>query len=134
MRMAQTWWVAGLMLALGGTPSAATAQSYRCTVDGKVVYQQAPCPGGREIKGQAAPTPEDSARAKIELAITRRQVLIGMTAREVTRAWGEPDKINRSVSASVVREQWVYRRDRRIGNEQYLYFDDGVLTSAQGPG
>ena len=52
---------------------------------------------------------------------------IGMTAKQVrdTTNWGEPVKVNRTVTAGHVHEQWVY------GGSQYLYFDDGRLTAMQ---
>lgn len=51
---------------------------------------------------------------------------IGMTTGQVeVSLWGKPESVNRTVTASGVREQWVY------GNGQYLYFEDGVLTSFQ---
>jgi hypothetical protein len=109
------------------------AQMYRCTVDGATVYQQKPCAGGREIKGVASPTPEDARRARIELAVNRNQVIIGMTAKEVVRSWGEPDKINRSVNSRTVHEQWIYRRPK-AGDDQYLYLENGILQSFQTPG
>lgn len=52
-------------------------------------------------------------------------VAIGMTPQQAIAAWGKPMKINRTTTASTVREQWVY------GGNNYLYFDNGVLTSFQ---
>lgn len=102
---------------------------YRCDVDGKPVYQQVPCPGGRVIATPPPPTAADDWRGQVALAIVRREVMIGMTAAEVTRAWGPPDRINRTVTGSSTSEQWVYRRKRT--DAQLLYLDDGVLRSAQ---
>ena len=51
---------------------------------------------------------------------------LGMTTGQVeVSLWGKPEKINRTVNQSKVREQWVY------GQGQYLYFTDGILTSFQ---
>lgn len=58
----------------------------------------------------------------------RRQegVIIGMPPEEVRySSWGRPERINRSTSASGTSEQWVY------GGQNYLYFEDGRLTSIQ---
>ncbi len=53
-------------------------------------------------------------------------VSIGMVpADALASSWGKPKKVNRTTRASGVREQWVY------GNGNYLYFDNGVLTSIQ---
>ncbi|QNG59425.1 hypothetical protein H4O14_16735 [Bacillus sp. PAMC26568] len=53
-------------------------------------------------------------------------VSIGMTAEEVlTQGWGRPQEINKTTSASGVKEQWVYP------NFNYLYFEDGILVTIQ---
>jgi hypothetical protein len=58
-------------------------------------------------------------------AIEKAKVFIGMTAQQARMSWGEPDKINRTISGSVKREQWVYH------DGTYLYFENGSLTSIQ---
>jgi hypothetical protein len=40
-------------------------------------------------------------------------------------AWGKPDHVNRTVTASGVREQWVYP------GYEYLYFEDGRLVAIE---
>ena len=52
---------------------------------------------------------------------------IGMSADTVKNetAWGKPDHVNRTVTASGVREQWVYP------GYEYLYFEDGRLVAIQ---
>ncbi|KUF30056.1 hypothetical protein V2H29_14875 [Lysinibacillus fusiformis] len=51
---------------------------------------------------------------------------LGMTYDEVLASlWGAPYDINRTVTEYGSYEQWVY------GNGQYLYFEDGILTSFQ---
>ena len=39
-------------------------------------------------------------------------------------SWGKPDDIHKSVGSWGIHEQWVY-------GHQYLYFEDGILTSWQ---
>jgi hypothetical protein len=53
------------------------------------------------------------------------KISIGMTADEVLERWGKPLDINKTITEHRVSEQWVYP------NNQFLYFDDGVLTSIQ---
>ena len=117
-----------LILALLAAPAAAQTL-YRCDVDGKPVYQQVPCPGGRVIATPPPPTADDAWRARVALAIAREQVLIGMTADEVVRSWGRPARINRTSTGAGVSEQWVYPVGRV--RSSLLYLDDGVLRSAQ---
>lgn len=53
------------------------------------------------------------------------KVWIGMKDSLAKESWGDPEDINRTVGSWGVREQWVY------SNENYLYFENGVLTSWQ---
>jgi len=57
--------------------------------------------------------------------ILKGMVSIGMTTEDVEVSWGKPKDINRSVGAWGVHEQWVY------GSSNYLYFENGKLTSWQ---
>lgn len=57
--------------------------------------------------------------------ILERKVWIGMTKEMASESWGEPEHINRTITASGSHEQWVY------SSGQYLYFDDGILTTIQ---
>ena len=56
--------------------------------------------------------------------ITENKIKIGMTKQMVIESWGKPEHISRTVTSSVVHEQWVY------GNT-YIYFDNGILTAWQ---
>jgi hypothetical protein len=57
-------------------------------------------------------------------------VRVGMTEQDVLdSSWGRPDDINRTVTSYGTSEQWVY--DRGGFNYNFLYFDDGILTSIQ---
>ncbi len=71
----------------------------------------------------------EAEQRKRELAERRSQgVSIGMTEERVLQSsWGKPDSVNRTITANVVHEQWVY--DSRVSG--YLYFDNGILTGIQ---
>lgn len=81
----------------------------------------------REERQQAR---QDYVKAHPELpertksAILKGSIIIGMSAEDARTSWGDPDKVNRTVSAFGVHEQWIY------GNT-YAYFEDGVLKSWQ---
>ena len=62
-----------------------------------------------------------------EKSAARFGVMIGMTPDEVIHetAWGKPKKVNRTTNKFGTHEQWVY------GGGNYLYFENGVLTSYQ---
>lgn len=61
----------------------------------------------------------------VKKAILAEKVVIGMTKEDVEASWGKPKDINRTVGSWGVHEQWVY------GSSNYLYFEDGKLTSWQ---
>jgi hypothetical protein len=50
-----------------------------------------------------------------------------MTSDQVLLIWGEPTEKHDTVTASGTSEQWVYPGDN------YLYLDNGILTSYQSP-
>ncbi len=63
---------------------------------------------------------EERSRAKKE------GVAIGMTKEQVLGSmWGKPRRVHSTTNAFGTREQWVY------GDGNYLYFQDGILTSIQ---
>ncbi len=52
------------------------------------------------------------------------KVQIGMSKEMCIESWGEPTKINRTITSGSIHEQWVYYKS-------YLYFDDGILSGIQ---
>jgi len=60
---------------------------------------------------------------EIKKLLTNKEVRIGITAEQVIRLCGKPDRINESVTARSRSEQWVY------GSGIYLYFENGILGS-----
>jgi uncharacterized protein YgiM (DUF1202 family) len=80
------------------------------------------------------PSPEDTkANSSTEEKKIMRHPRIGMTTEEARNStWGEPDKINRTTTASGVQLQWIYyKRDSLTGVIKWktLYFNNGRLTS-----
>lgn len=123
------------------------ANPYRCTVGGKTVYQETRCEGGSAVNisraGKADPDSPAATQVQREIAAMKRKesvalaihegkVFIGMTVSEVVSSWGPPSKINASISGLGRNEQWIYRR-ANIGEDQYVYVDNGVVTSVQSP-
>ncbi|WP_141491573.1 hypothetical protein [Longimonas halophila] len=64
----------------------------------------------------------------LAISACRGSVAIGMRKAMVREAWGSPQDVNRTRTASGTREQWVYGS---IRNRRYVYFDDGVVTGIQ---
>ena len=54
---------------------------------------------------------------------------IGMTAKQVeATCWGKPDHVNRTETAGVISDQYVY------GDSRYVYLQNGIVTSIQASG
>lgn len=71
---------------------------------------------------RAMPWPSDAKREVIAGGIS-----IGMTGGMVREAWGEPGRINETLTARGRSEQWVYDADpERV---RYVYLHDGIVTS-----
>ncbi len=70
---------------------------------------------------------EEAKRLAEEKAYKKSQgVSLGMTQQDVLdSSWGRPSDVNRTTSVYGTDEQWCY------GNGNYLYFEDGILTSIQ---
>lgn len=56
--------------------------------------------------------------------ILQGRVIVGMTKEQCIDALGHPTRINRTVTATMVHEQWVY-------SSKYLYFDNDKLVAIQ---
>jgi hypothetical protein len=57
--------------------------------------------------------------------ILEGSVQIGMTKQMCIESWGKPEDINTTIGSYGRHEQWVY------GNGNYLYFENGILTTIQ---
>lgn len=66
-------------------------------------------------------------REKQRKLAAKPSAAIGMTKEQVRNKtnWGKPKSVNTTVSQYGTQEQWVY------GDYQYLYFDNGKLTTIQ---
>lgn len=119
----------------------------KCTdKNGKITYQEHACSNsdasaqavrtapslstGDDAAGQARLAKIKSDNAKFDAMIDGK-VMRGMSESQVQNAWGRPTKINRSVGSYGTHEQWVYDRGRN--GAQYIYFENGVVTSMQSP-
>lgn len=133
----------GVVLLLSFGPAAAIN---KCTIDGKVVYQDAPCENAKtvDLSGAGRSDPQSSGavywkseaerierQKKVWAAIAASRIFVGMTADEARQSWGRPTKINSSVGSYGKHEQWVYD----LGNfrSQYVYVENGIVTSMQSP-
>lgn len=114
--------------------STVSAQAYRCTdKNGKTSFQERPCEINEkqtelDIKRAPELTPEQQ---RIISATASGKVTRGMTAAQVRSSWGRPTKINKSVGSYGSHEQWVY--DRGNFRSQYVYLENGIVTSFQSP-
>lgn len=119
----------------------------KCTVNGKTVYQDAPCHGGGTAVdarpngafGEAVPTtPSRRSQSRGDDApVNHRAVLngmatgkpaVGMTENQLNIAMGKPNRINSGDYQGRTRDQLIYERDDVT---YYVYVRDGVVSSVQ---
>jgi len=64
--------------------------------------------------------------AELKAKAKTEGVSIGMSQEQVRNSnWGNPKSVNRTTGSYGTHEQWVY------GGNNYLYFDNGILTTIQ---
>lgn len=66
--------------------------------------------------------------SRITKAVLAGNVKVGMTAEMVRLSWGDPETVNRTVTAQGASEQWVY------ADGDYLYLTNGRVTAVQTSG
>ncbi len=79
----------------------------------------------REDKRLLAVTNHPEWPDPIKKAITEGTIIVGMTQEQTITSIAKPYKINKTVGAWGVHEQWLYYGDL------YVYFENGALTSYQ---
>jgi hypothetical protein len=65
----------------------------------------------------AKPWPETTKRAALD-----KRIEIGMTTEQVTAAWGRPQSVEETITATSRQEQWMYP------GPTFLYFANGALA------
>jgi hypothetical protein len=78
---------------------------------------------GKKVKEKHPAWPNDICNV-----VAEKKIHIGMTDEQVKTAWGKPYKINTSTGTWGEHEQWVMHDSI---NSDYLYFENGILTSIQ---
>lgn len=63
--------------------------------------------------------------------VANAQIFIGMSQLELMYAWGEPNDINNTTSTYGTHDQWVYGTYDSGSKPQYVYVDNGVVSSFQ---
>ena len=63
----------------------------------------------------------------LEIPATGRGVLVGMTEKEVSSAWGSPDRTHPVHGVDVSSDRWTFRREGEGLVD--IYFKNGVVTN-----
>jgi hypothetical protein len=99
------------------------AEEWRCKDEAGKSYiakEEAPfreCSKVTPGKASSKPKKAQAPKSGVSLGMTQKEVLAS--------SWGKPKHVNRTISRSGTREQWVY------GGHNYLYFENGILTTVQ---
>ena len=120
-------------------PLTASAEIYRCKIEGRSVFQDRPCEGVKSEKIQVYTTPSAKQKAEAQQAIERRDaerkrqerftklmenqtLAFGMTKDQATQAWGQPCEVREEENN---REVWVYCQTEPV---HLVTFDNGVIS------
>jgi hypothetical protein len=82
----------------------------------------------REKAAQRDQAQREQEQRELENLVGRHSFAVGMTKDQVTRALGQPARVNRTVRANSISEQWLYEISGRTIS---LYIDNGILRSFQ---
>lgn len=122
------------------------AQVYKCSVDGKTIYADAPCASNSKTldiaptTGPAASAPDAASaeldlkrrdvdrRLKIRAAIAAGEPMVSMSHEELLSAMGRPDRVNTGDYVGGTHDQLIYERSDRV---YHVYVSNGVVTSFQ---
>ncbi len=89
----------------------ASAEIFRCTINGQVVYSDHPC-GSASTKIDIEPLPQakttEGQRLQYEADLGR--IAVGMTPGQVTQAWGRPVEISSEQDGMGSIERWTFNR------------------------
>ncbi len=114
----------------------------KCTIDGKTVYQDAPCPGAgaaMNLPKSAPLTAEQTAKAQQDInklkhdnaiaeGIRTNKPVIGMTRSQLDQAMGLPNAVNAGNYGGTLKDQLVYYKPN---GTWYVYTTNGTVESIQ---
>jgi hypothetical protein len=115
----------------------------RCVIDGRVTYQDGPCPSGvgraLDLPASGAPSAgqQDATRGELQELKRRNAIaegvrtgkpVITMTRKELDQAMGLPNTVNAGNYGGTLKDQLVYYRP---GVTWYVYTTNGVVDSIQ---
>jgi len=99
---------------------------YQADLDAKLVADKAKADADAKAQELAKARAQAKADADAKALAKTQGVRIGMSKQEVLDSnWGSPEDINKTTGSWGTHEQWCY------GGRNYLYFENGILTSIQ---
>jgi len=116
-----TWIIAGILAFVFIAPIINSALTRPAPVPVRTAEEAARAEADQKAAAEKAKL-DEAAFAKSPAG---KKVGVGMSAEQVRLSWGKPEKVNSTVYGRGTHEQWVY------GGSQYVYFEDGVMTSLQ---
>ena len=119
-----TWFVVALTIgALCAEIGMAKAAAFKCVdAQGAVTYQQQPCP----VEDASV----NGAKAAATKQIPVSQLAVGMSAAEVTRIRGQPDRVlGKGADSPEHTVQWIYSNAERRNQAVAITLKQGVVAS-----
>jgi len=115
-----------LLIAVVSLCDRASAEVYRCTVDGRVIYTDHPC-GVQSTKIPIEPGPPAGPIEAVNLQYEANlgHVAVGMTATQVEQAWGRPTEITTEHDGGASAQHWTFNR---AGEITKISFQNGKVS------
>jgi len=104
----------------------ASAEVYRCTVDGRVIYTDQPCGSqGTKMLIDSAPATKSGESINLQNEASLGRITMGMTQAQVQLAWGRPAEITTEDDNAGSTEYWTYNR---AGETTRISFQNGKVS------
>jgi hypothetical protein len=115
-----------LLIAIISLCDRASAEIYRCTVDGRVVYTDHPC-GVQSTKIPIEPAPPARSIEAVDLQNEANlgRIAVGMSAAQIEQAWGRPAEITIERDSGGSADHWTYNR---AGELTKISFQNGKVS------
>jgi hypothetical protein len=113
-------------------PAAGASGAVQAAAQSRIPVEAPPPAKDAAVKGMRKPSPPDRQhdlrwKGEVRNAVREKRVLVGMTERDVSSAWGWPERTHPVRGVDVYSDRWTYRREGEGLVD--IYFRNGVVTN-----
>jgi hypothetical protein len=104
----------------------ASAEVFRCTIDGRVTYSDRPCgTAAAKVVIESAPALKDADALTLQQQANLGHIAVGMTPQQVEQVWGKPAELASEKDTTGTTERWIYNRS---GETTTVQFQSGKVA------